>query len=278
MTEEIIHCNNCGQPFQGNYCNNCGEKKHKEEEKKLKHVFEEAFHFLTHLDNKFLKSLRLVLFKPGTLSYKYCRGIRKQYFKPVGLFIICVIVYLLFPAFKGLNLVLGTYYSPTYSYYQYAAPIIEKKMKEKNVSFHELSKIYDGKSQKISKFLLLLYIPMCALVLFAMYFRNRKYFYDHFILATELNSFFIIVGFLLMPLFIFLLLKIPVIERVFTERMLGVLIASFFAFAVYSGVRKFYREKIGWSLLKTSVFLASYIFLIVPIYNRIIFSIVMSII
>jgi hypothetical protein len=275
-TTDIIHCKNCGQPFTGNYCNNCGEKKHTENEKKIRHVFSEAFHFLTHLDNKFLKTIRLVLFKPGTVSFRYCAGIRKQYFKPIGLFLICVLLYLLFPAFKGLNPVLGTYASEQDKYYHLAKPIVDKKMHETKMSFTELANVYEQKSMKVSKFLLLLYIPFSAVILSILYYRRKKYFYDHFILATEINSFFIMVAYLLMPFIMFLLAKLNFFEKRITTNVLAILLGVIISIAIFSAFRKFYKEKIGWTILKSILFLAGYILVVIPVYNMIVFLTVMT--
>jgi hypothetical protein len=278
MTGEIISCKNCGTNFSGNYCNHCGEQVHKEEHKKLHYVFDETFHFLTHLDNKFLRSIRLVLFKPGYLSLQYCNGIRKKYFKPIGLFIICVVIYLFFPAFKGLNMVFGTYVSKEHQYHYMAAPIVNKKMDKKNISLIELGDLYDSKSPKISKFLLLLYLPISALILFMLFSRNRKYFYDHFILSTELNTFFVAAGFLILP---FILLLITWIAKMsnpdfeFTERMVGVLLLSLFSFCVINSIRRFYKQKWLWTISKSLVFLALYVLIIIPVYNYILFLTVM---
>lgn len=278
MTEQTINCKNCGTPFTGNYCNHCGEKFHSENEKKLSNVFSEGFHFVTHLDNKFLKSLRLVLFKPGTLAYKYCSGIRKPYFKPIGFFFICVLLYLLFPAFKGLNPMLGTFTSPQNKYYHIAKPVVDRKVKKEQINYTVLADKYNAKSPKVAKFLLFLYIPFCALILRLLFFRRKKYFFDHFILSTEINSLFILVGYVIIPFIILLILQIPNVRQNITENVIAAMLITFFAVAMYSAFRKFYREKIGWSILKSVLFLATYIYVVVPIYNMIIFFTVMSLI
>lgn len=278
MTGEVISCKNCGTNFKGNYCIHCGEKVHKDEHKKLKYVFDETFHFITHLDNKFLRSIRLVFFRPGYLSLQYCNGIRKKYFKPIGLFIICVVIYLLFPAFRGLNMIFGTYVSKEHQYHYIANPIVEKKMEKKNISLMELSDLYNAKSSKISKFLLLLYLPVTALILFLFFSKRRKYFFDHFILSAELNTFFVAAGFIILPLIIFFITWIaqmidPAFE--FTERMVGVALISLFSYSVISSLRRFYKQKWVWTILKSLLFLALYILIFIPVYNYLLFLTVM---
>lgn len=71
-------CLNCGHLFTGNYCNHCGEKLYSEHDKKVSHLFHEAFHFLTHFDNKFFRALRMIFASPGRLSAEFTAGRRKN--------------------------------------------------------------------------------------------------------------------------------------------------------------------------------------------------------
>src|SRR5688500_3391743 len=100
----VNNCKNCNHSFTGKYCNVCGEKVYSGHDKEIKHVFEEAFHFLTHFEGKFLTTIKTIFTNPGMLSLDYCNGIRKKYFKPISLFLMIVILYLLFPLFEGLNM------------------------------------------------------------------------------------------------------------------------------------------------------------------------------
>ena len=52
----------------------------------------------------FFNTLKKIFTKPGQLSVDYCNGKRKTYFKPLSLFLLLVVVYLLFPVFEGLNM------------------------------------------------------------------------------------------------------------------------------------------------------------------------------
>src|SRR6476620_2272424 len=105
MQPTLVTCPSCGNNFTGNYCNHCGEKLITEHDKKLSHVFEEALHFITHFDSKFLTTVKLVLTRTGFVSKEYCAGRRKKYFKPISLFLISVVVYLLVPALPaGMNI------------------------------------------------------------------------------------------------------------------------------------------------------------------------------
>src|SRR5687767_10494276 len=103
-TLQPVACKNCGTSFTGKYCNECGEKRYTEHDRTVTHFVEEGVHFLTHFEGTFFTTLRYIFTRPGKLSADYCFGIRKSLFKPLSLFLLLCIIYLLFPVFEGLNM------------------------------------------------------------------------------------------------------------------------------------------------------------------------------
>jgi hypothetical protein len=195
----VLHtCKNCGNTFNGRFCNECGEKVYTEHDRSFKHIFEEGFHFLTHFEGNFFNTLKAILAKPGRLSLDFCNGIRKRYFKPLSFFLMLVIIYLLFPVFEGLNKDVK-YHKQNNFYGTYATQEVSKVQSAKHFTDEEMREAYKHKGEKTSKFLLFITIPAMALMSYAMGFRKRKYYFDHFIFAVEPISFLILSGFLLAP-------------------------------------------------------------------------------
>ena len=83
-------------------------------------------------------------------------------------------------------------------------------MKEANIKFEEVSKRYDNKSPAVSKLALFVLPPLAALVLWLLFFNTGKFYFDHFILATELSSIFIGLHFLFIPLLALIALLINI--------------------------------------------------------------------
>jgi hypothetical protein len=273
---ELTICKNCGFSFTGNYCSNCGEKVYHDHDKSLHHLLHEVVHFITHFDGAFFKTIKSVFIRPGLLSSEYVSGIRKKYFKPVSLYLLCVVIYLLFPLFRGLNMEFYSYTNKNSEYQRITMPAAKQKAISKNLSFELLAKKYDEKSAKISKVLLLLYLPLTALVLFALYFKQRKYFFDHFILSAELNSFLVAFGFLILPLLLYLIeglghfisndFHLP-INNATVELTIG----AGFLFSIVSAMKRFYNQNWLWTVLKSLLFLAIFLIIIIPLYRIILF-------
>ncbi|MBV9960753.1 MAG: DUF3667 domain-containing protein [Parafilimonas sp.] len=287
---ETAHtCKNCGNIFNGNYCNECGEKVYTEHDKTVLHFFEDAVHFLTHFDSGFLNNIKTIFTKPGKFSFDYCEGKRKKYLKPLSFFMVLVVLYLIFPMATGLNMPFDFYLRDK----NYAQKLLEHRTGVKvdslyneifkasgkinfsspqakyvyQVSYADsilhrypkivsLEKNYDHLSEKTSKILLLVIIPLTALALYAVSFYKRRYFFDHLVMATELNSFFVMFDFLITPLIIkFAVIVAPGIITHFSDEDVGILL--YVIFAVFSSIafRLFYNE--AWYLsIPKAIFIA----------------------
>jgi hypothetical protein len=268
-------CKTCGNQFEGKYCNLCGERLYNEKDKTLYHFFEDAIHFLTHLDGTLLNTLKAMFTRPGLLSVDYCNGIRRKYFKPLSLFLILVVIYLLFPLFQGLDMSL---FNNTHIWYgQFATQKATAIMHEKSLSFGQLSNLYHEKSEKVSKFLLIILIPVMALFFWLFFHKKKKYLFDHLVFSTEINSFFLLWGFLILPL---LLAGINSIVYFFSktylfDNELGIGIMIFTVFGIYTGVavRRFYKIKKWQAIIFASLFIAFHIFFVLWVYKFILFVI-----
>lgn len=282
-THQPVTCLNCGNTFTGEYCNRCGEKVYAEHDKTFKHFLHESFHFLTHLDGKFLKSLKLIFFQPGQLAMDYCRGIRKRYFKPVSLFLIGVILYLIFPLIQGLN---TTHQISVSTFYELGIYLPEqmtqRKMANDKLTWKEVAEKYDAVSPKVAKIMLLLLIPVSAGLLWLLFFRKRKYMFDHLILSTEMNTLFIYIVFLLIPLVLEAITwtwyQITGSESDYGDTVMTPLHIILIGIGWAVSLNRFYQAGKWETVWKTVVFFLLHGLFIVFIYRLILFLVVMAII
>jgi hypothetical protein len=88
-------CLNCGTEVAGRFCQQCGQ-----ENVEVKESFFQLFiHFiedLTHFDGKLWKTLKLLLFKPGSLTKLYIDGKRASYIHPIRMYLFISAVFFLF--------------------------------------------------------------------------------------------------------------------------------------------------------------------------------------
>lgn len=249
-------CKSCNEVLLGTYCHRCGEKTFSPHDKSLSHLVHEVFHFLTHFEGTFLRTLKTVFIHPGQLSADYCSGVRKKYFKPVSFFLFSVIVYLLFSSFQGLNMQFSTYLSKDYGQRFYSLQPALDKMESEGITETELAARYDAKSSKVAKVMLLILIPLSALVLYGLNFRKRKYFFDHYMLSTEALSFYVLTQFILLFLIMIAVVTVyPAGENWFTDSS-WVWIAMRISFVAWMIVacRRFYQDKWWMASIKAIIF------------------------
>jgi hypothetical protein len=270
-------CPSCNHHFHGKYCNNCGEKLLQPEDKKISHLFGEAFHFLTHFDNKFFQSLRLMFAKPGLVSKEFTEGKRKKYYSPFSMFLVAVFLYLLFPTLQGLNI---SFYNHIQNNGFLGIDLPRRwadiKMAHEHVSIEQLAEKFDHLSPKLAKVLLVVVIPLAALVLRLLFGRKKSYFYDHFIFASEYISVFIMFVFFVLPM-VFRLLRVFIDVQDAGDSNLAFVIVQVVGIWWFAGagIRRFYQVT-GWKAAALSLlFVLLLVFIIFFIYRWILFTIVM---
>ncbi|HEV7691164.1 MAG TPA: DUF3667 domain-containing protein [Hyphomonadaceae bacterium] len=82
-------CANCGADLTGKrYCAECGQPAHLHHA--LLNMIEEFVRGLVFFDTRIWRTLGLLIFRPGTLTYNYIHGKRVRYISPISLFLLAV--------------------------------------------------------------------------------------------------------------------------------------------------------------------------------------------
>jgi hypothetical protein len=266
-------CKNCGKQLTGKFCSFCGQKKYADKDKSLAHILEDALHFLTHFEGSFFTSIKAILFHPGKLTTDYCSGIRKKYYKPISLFLMVVIIYLLNPMYSGLNQEYR-YFKENIVYGSMAKAAIEKKIANSSMTESDLAIDYSQKSKSLSKVLLFIFIISSAFFLFLLYYKQRKWLFDHVILATEINTIFILLIFILFPLLMLIIGTIfRINEDVVSDEIFALL--SFIIFFTYNSVafKSMFKESTIKTMIKSLVFTLLHTLFFIFVYRFIVFKV-----
>lgn len=88
-------CENCLIPISGVFCSHCGQKK-VSASKHFSSLLKEFFEDILNLDDKILRTIKPLLFRPGFLSLEYFADRRMRYVSPLKLyFFLSVITFFL---------------------------------------------------------------------------------------------------------------------------------------------------------------------------------------
>ena len=275
-------CRNCGATMVGAWCHACGQKRVMPEERRLGHLLGEAFHAITELDGKLLRSLRLLLFKPGLLSREYLDDRRARYATPVSLFLLANVLYFFAPALTDFNLPFAdqvpgemalrsldddSALSPDYRAYlahsagqnhsRWTAPLVARKVAaraavEPGYDLRKLAHDYDDEAGLVGKVLMVVHVPILALGLALVYVRQRRWFADHFVVALHLFTFLLLFAQLAVTPIHWLVESVAIglpagAYRVLALLLMGVLLAYFLL-----ACRNAYR--VGWGAAAAGLF------------------------
>lgn len=92
-------CVSCAAPLNGEYCSACGEERFSAQKRTLRYFFGHIVATeLLNFDGKFLRTLKLLLARPGFLTEEYAWGRRRPYLHPFRLLLIAIVAFAL-PSF-----------------------------------------------------------------------------------------------------------------------------------------------------------------------------------
>lgn len=268
-------CKNCHAELYGKFCSACGQKVYTEKDKSVKNLLHEAFHFITHFEGKFFNTLKTIFRYPGKLSIDYSQGIRQRYYKPISFYLLIVVLYLTFPLFSGLNMEMK-YYKKNVLWGAYVSRQIEDKLTKEGITEAQLSDKFHQKSKSTSKVLLLLLIPLAVPILYLLYFNNKRLLFDNIILATELNTFYLLVIYILSPIVI--LPVIEVFKLTLTEFKLSLLLLVVFVTYATVLIQRVFKEKWWLSIIKGILLAFLHTVMLMMVYKGIVFEFTFAVI
>ncbi len=219
-------CKSCGEELQGPYCHACGQKRLEKTDKSIRHIFGEVIHSFLFVENKFYRSLKLLLSKPAEMPRAYIGGATNKYLKPVQFFFIANLVYFIYPVFATFNTSFNTQLNGL-PHSSITKPQVISYLQEKEIDFEEYQDLYNRSSTQISKTIVILIVPMFALVFQLLNLRQKQlYFADHLTMSFYLLTFFLL----------FMVQLIPAVIMLFYKQLLGFEFGEFEVEVVYSSI------------------------------------------
>jgi Protein of unknown function (DUF3667) len=273
---EMILCRSCNRRVDGSYCSHCGEKVMNPSEKSLGTFMTTFFHEITSLDGKFLKTLLLMLRRPGEVSYAYMNGKRVPFYKPVSMFFVANLLYFLFPAVNSLNPSLYVQMNML-PHSEIATSMVQHYMADSGLDLKTFSIQYDQQSTNMAKLFLILIVILCSIPLTLINYNRKMYYGDHLLVSLETTSLVIMINFVLL----IWLLRLLVVAGQWMGLEWGQLLSdqyatsiSFFVlFFIYLKVEQRAYLQRGWRALAKSAFLVIAFYFVLQTYRASLFFI-----
>jgi Protein of unknown function (DUF3667) len=90
----LTHCENCGTELRGHYCSNCGQAAI-DYRRSFRHVIVDVLDSFLNWDSKFVRTIGLLLWRPGWLTNQFVDGRRVRFLHPLRLYLLVSIVFFL---------------------------------------------------------------------------------------------------------------------------------------------------------------------------------------
>lgn len=218
-------CDNCLIPITGVYCSHCGQKK-VSASKHFSTLLKEFFEDILNLDDKILRTIKPLLFRPGFLSLEYFDDRRMRYVSPLKLyFFLSVITFFLVqqsvesnvtpndflqldddasknskPKGVDINLINGKPWHAKTNPINLPIPDTANTLiNQKIIRLDAVIKSKDAQKQLIHAGLsaiptaLLLMLPFFALLLKLAYLFNNRLYMEHMIVALHNHAFLLLI-------------------------------------------------------------------------------------
>jgi len=177
---EAAACLNCGAGLSGRWCSQCGQRA-VTPRPTLHELLHDAVHDLAHFDGKIIRTIALLLFKPGALTVEFLEGKRVRSVTPIRIYLLCSLLFFgtlsLMPSGK-----LNIKVSRADAQLTQAA---ERVQKDPSLLTHALQSAFPK-----AMFILM---PLFALIVIAFYWRAEKMYVPHFYFAVHFHAFAFVV-------------------------------------------------------------------------------------
>jgi hypothetical protein len=211
-----------------------------------------------------IKTLWLVLKKPGFISREFAEGRRVNYLNPTSLFFVLNLIYFFFPLIQLFNASLNTQLlSPFRSFYQ---PIIAHKIVSLGMELSSFSLVYNLKTTGFAKLMVMIFVFIGSLPLNFLYRKRNRFFTDHVGYLVELACFNLFVNAIVLSI---LAAFFGLGQYLNEEVLTAIFISTNLYFLLRSG-SVFYRER-GWRLFLKAGLMILFLKVALEVYRAILF-------
>jgi hypothetical protein len=180
-------CATCQSKLNGNFCSQCGEQRLNQKLRSLHYIISDIIQDLTSVDGKFYKTIKTILVHPGELEYHYHIGKRVCYLKPITLFFILNVLFVMVSPISDFYVTLDDQIS-LQGYSPYIKPLFEDYLLEKKISYQAFEQNYNQLVVVLARSLIILEVPIFALACSAVLYNRKYYSGDYFNFSLNLHS------------------------------------------------------------------------------------------
>ncbi|NVK21849.1 MAG: DUF3667 domain-containing protein [Kangiellaceae bacterium] len=184
-------CASCNHVVDYNYCANCGEKILTPELRSVGHIAGDALENLTSYDGKIWRTLITLFVKPGQLDRNYHIGQRVNYLKPISLFFIINVLFVMFSPLTDFYVAFRDQMQ-LQPYSDWLKPYMLEVIANKGYEIGDFEEKYNQLVVVLARSLIILQVPFFAIFSFIVLFSRKHYLSDYLIFSLNAHSWWMI--------------------------------------------------------------------------------------
>lgn len=147
-------------------------------------------------DGRIVKTLRLLVSRPGRLEVEHMTGRRKPYLSPAALFIVMNVLFFFIQPLVNINTFIASLEGQTnwYPYSPWVAGLVEEKIVQIGMSREAYEASFDAASENYARSLIFMQVPLLAIALSLVHIAKRRYFVEHLVYATHFYAFMLLLN------------------------------------------------------------------------------------
>jgi hypothetical protein len=175
-------CLNCGASVKATFCHQCSQRVRDNSDRSLGRLLGEFFGNIFFIDSRFFLSAWYLVRFPGRMTVEFLEGKRKKFISPITFFLFLNLIYFFVNPLSDYSLALyDQIHSQPFSIW--AKEWVDNKLQLEGLDLRAYSITYQNMSDKVSKSIMIINIPMIAGFVYLMVFKRLRFYFDSLIFA-----------------------------------------------------------------------------------------------
>ena len=187
-------CATCGVSVSTPHCPSCGEKRLEGKDLTFMGLIGQVFQTVTSVDSRLLRSLRVLMTRPGAITAAYLDGPRKPYIGPLQLFLLVNVVFFAVQSFGGSPVFSTSLHAHMYEqdWSAFARTLVAHKLEVEHATLAAYAPVFDHAVDINAKSLVILLVLPFTLLLIPLFAGSHRPFVTHLIFALHLLAFLLV--------------------------------------------------------------------------------------
>lgn len=187
-------CATCRVNVNTLHCPGCGEKTLEAKDVTFMGLMSQVFQSLTSVDSRLLRSLQVLMSRPGVITNAYVIGPRKPYIGPFQLFLIVNVLFFAVQSFSGWPVFSTSLHSHMYDqdWSEFARTLVAHRLQAEHMALATYAPVFDHAVDVNAKSLVILLVLPFTLLLIPLFAGSGRPFVTHLVFALHLLAFLLL--------------------------------------------------------------------------------------